>query len=211
MLTLKHYIVAMLLLALTIGARAITLTLAPTAQVRGDAVTLGDIAAIDAPEEMLPQLRAIVVGMAPYAGQTRLLSPANVRVRLRLNGFNPDTLVIDGAAGVQVSRATTAMSGSSVVETAQAWLEQQLAPTATEKLTLTPLHTMTDLTLPEGPLTINCEPAGGGNGSLHHVMTSVVVNGKVAWRGLVSFRLQRFSEVLVSKGSLIDRAPNHLQ
>ncbi|HOS44505.1 MAG TPA: hypothetical protein PK794_12495, partial [Armatimonadota bacterium] len=198
---MKRHLIGMLLLgALTAGAA--TLTFPPTATVKGGEILLGEVAEITDAGDGLARLQSIVLGAAPYPGQTRTLTPAMIRVRLRQFGQNPDALVITCPATVQITRQSTSVPGETLVATAQAWLQGQLTAAEGEKLELMPVTRPAAVTVPDGTLAISCDPAGTPVGTLRHVMVMVTVEHRQVWRGLISFRLQRSAEVLVARTAL---------
>lgn len=189
-------------LLLGLGALAVTLTLPPRATIESDEMLLGKIAVITDAGDDEQRLSQVVLGAAPIPGQSRTLTQDMIRVRLRQFGFNPDTITFDCPPSVLVTRLTTAVKGETMVEIAHEWLLGRLAPTADEKLELTPMRTPTDAQAPTGTLTWECAPAGMDVGNLRHVMLTMLVDGHPAWRGVLSFRLSRFAEVLVARKAI---------
>ncbi|MHB9110546.1 MAG: flagellar basal body P-ring formation chaperone FlgA [Armatimonadota bacterium] len=194
----------MLLLGFSLGlaASATTLTLPPRVAIEADEMLLGQIAVITDAGDDAQRLGQVVLGAAPIPGQSRTLTREMIRVRLRQFGFNPETITVDCPPSVLVTRLTTAIKGETMVEIAREWLTQRLAPAAEEKLELTPMRTPADAQAPTGALTWECAPAGMDAGSLRHVMVTMLVDGRSAWRGVLSFRLTRYAEVLVARKAI---------
>jgi len=199
---MARYVTILVGVFLGLGALAITVTLPPRATVDADEIRLGKVAAITEAGDDQERLSQVVLGTSPVPGQSRTLTPEMIRVRLRQFGFNPDAITLDCPPSILITRLTTTVKGDMFVEIAREWLRQRLAPAVEEKLELTPTRTMLDVQLPVGELTWDCAPAGLEVGSLRHMMLTVLVDGKPAWRGVLSFRLSRYAEVLVARAAI---------
>lgn len=187
---------------LGLDALATTLTLPARVTIDGDEMLLGKIAAITDAGGDEQRLAQVVLGAAPIPGQSRTLTEEMIRVRLRQFGFDPETITIDCPPSVQITRLAAAVKGETLVEIARAWLLERLAPAADEKLELTPVRTPADAQVPTGVQAWECAPAGLDAGSLRHVMLTLLVDGRPAWRGMLSFRLSRYAEVLVARRAI---------
>lgn len=84
--------------------------LAPTAQVTGDWVNLGDIAAVQ-PDEQAQALAGTPIAPAPQPGGSRSISAGYVRLRLRAAGVDLTGVAFSGADRVQVTRAPAGLPG----------------------------------------------------------------------------------------------------
>lgn len=196
----------MLLLVTALAAQTATLTIPAAVTAHGSQVMLSEIATITGTDEEQTRLKTVVLGASPVIGQSRELTPAMIRVRLRQYGIAPDNVTIESPATIQVTRASTAMQGDSLVAVAQAWLQAKLTPAAGEELVLAPVRVPTDLQLPDGTIDWECSAAGDGAGGVQHVLVTVLANGQASWRGIVSFKVQRFMTVLVAKTLLVKGA-----
>lgn len=192
----------LLALGLVLSASAITVTVPSTATVTTEQMLLGDVAVITECPDNVQKLAQVALGASPQPGLTRTLTPEMIHVRLRQFGFDPATLTLVCPPTVQITRLATAVDGATLVETAKAWLTQQLAPAPGEQLELTATRIPLDAKAPVGPVNITCAPAGLNVGTLRHVMVTLTVNNKPAWQGLISFYVKRYAEVLVLRAAV---------
>lgn len=88
-----------------------SIELAPAAQVSGDWVNLGDIAAVQ-PEKQAQALAATPIAPAPPPGGSRSISAGYVRLRLRAAGVDLGGVAFSGAERVQVTRAPAGAFGA---------------------------------------------------------------------------------------------------
>ncbi|NMA70732.1 MAG: hypothetical protein GX961_02295, partial [Firmicutes bacterium] len=65
-------------------------------EVPGGTVTLGDVAQIEGPPELVDRLAQVPVGAAPLPGRSRWLATGYLAVRFRQAGIDPDQVVVDG-------------------------------------------------------------------------------------------------------------------
>lgn len=84
-----------------------TLTLQETARVGSGTVTLGDIAVIDADEDIAEDLGAVVIGNSPLPGRSRTITAGYIRMRLARAGVG-EKVVIEGASEVKLTGAISA-------------------------------------------------------------------------------------------------------
>src|SRR5690606_9429360 len=71
-------------------------------EVPGGTVTLGDVAQIEGPPELVDRLAQVPVGAAPLPGRSRWLATGYLAVRFRQAGIDPDQVVVDGPERVQL-------------------------------------------------------------------------------------------------------------
>ncbi len=76
------------------------------AQVEGAVVVLGDIAGIEAEEDIGNILASVEIGPSPLAGHERTISASYVQMRLAHAGFGMGTVAFTGAPAVRVWRET---------------------------------------------------------------------------------------------------------
>lgn len=72
-------------------------------EVPGGTVTLGDVAQIEGPPELVDRLAQVPVGAAPLPGRSRWLATGYLAVRFRQAGIDPDQVVVDGPERVQLA------------------------------------------------------------------------------------------------------------
>ena len=111
--------IAGLLWAATATAALQGIELAPTAQVTGDWVTLGDIAVVQ-PDERAQALAGTPIAPAPQPGGSRSISAGYVRLRLRAAGVDLTGVAFSGAERVQVTRAPAGVPGGGAFPSAGA-------------------------------------------------------------------------------------------
>lgn len=191
--------ITLLLCIMTLASWATTLTFPERACVRAEQFTVAEVAKVEAESEaQAAQLNAVVLGASPIIGQQRDLTAGMIRMRLRQYNIDPDSVTLACPPVVTITRLANRLEGETLLAVAQDWLRLQLQA-GNDELTLTPLRTPDGLTLPEGTVRWECAQTGTPSGGLCHVQVSVLVNDAPAWRGIISFRLQRFGEVLVVK------------
>lgn len=188
-----------ILFFLGLAACAVTITISPKVVVDTDMMLLGKIAVITDAGDAQANLEKVELGNAPIPGQSRTLTPEMIRVRLRQFGFKPEAITLDSPPTIQITRLTNDVKGDMMVEIAQDWLMQRLAPSPTEKIELEPMRVPADVQVPLGQVSWNCTPAGLDMGTLRHVSLTLLVNNRPAWTGVLSFKMRRYAEVLVAR------------
>ncbi len=198
-----HLLLSSLLLALSIhGWAGAKLTIPATVTVHGASVRLSDVATIEGTEHECAQLNSVTLGAAPLVGENCTFSLGAIRMRLRQAGVDPTTVTIDCPSSVTVTRPAMAVDGAMLVSLADQWLRDRLPVVAGEELTLTPLRVPANLQLPEGKLSWQYEETGGAGGATRGVLLSALVDGKSAWHGVITLRVQRTRSVLVLKSAV---------
>jgi flagella basal body P-ring formation protein FlgA len=204
---MRPFFSLLLLLTVIPCIAAPTVTLPERASVPGAQIVLGEIAEVQGTDDEMARLRQIVLAPAPIPGQRFLLTPGMVRVKLRQFGFNPEALTLTCPAAVEITRQTLTISGTRLVEAAEHWLRTSLMPAKGDELVLTPLATPADLPALTGTLTVVCAASGSTAGPQRTVQVAASVGGTVAWRGSITFRVQRFATVLVMTRALAAQQP----
>ncbi|MHB9024207.1 MAG: flagellar basal body P-ring formation chaperone FlgA [Armatimonadota bacterium] len=188
-------------LFLSLGARAAALELPAMATIRGETILLGEVAKTTGTDEECTRLNALALGAAPAPGQSRALTLGTIRARLRQAGVDPDTLVITGAESIKVSRSGVTVNGEMIVSVASEWLKKQFPADGIERAARA-LSTPATFTAPEGALALECAAASLAAEALCSVTVTVKVDDRLVWRGIVTFKVQRLTAVLVTRRAL---------
>jgi len=126
-------VVVLLLTAGCVAAEPVAVTLHDSAQVAGERLELGEIAALAGPAEQAEQLAALDLGPAPLPGQSRTLSLGYVKMRLRRWGLGEDDLAFSGATEVEVSTAPVAVAAPATPTMQEASTEPLPAPVVVKR------------------------------------------------------------------------------
>jgi flagella basal body P-ring formation protein FlgA len=188
------------ILMLALAGHAATLTLLPEVVVRGAQVRLVEIAAAEGTAEELARVETAIIAPAPAPGERRVISRGLLDLRLRQYGLG--AALLRGAESVTVTRAAQTVTGDTVLATAETWLRGQIAPAADEELLLTPPKALAPLVLPDGVLAWECRENSMASGATRTVQVSATVDGAPAWRGSLTFRMQRTALVLIARQAL---------
>ncbi|MBR9982788.1 MAG: flagellar basal body P-ring formation protein FlgA [Desulfatitalea sp.] len=177
----------MSVLLLTSSAAAlepIRIVLHANAAVDGDAITLGEAAAIEgADQALVDQLQSLEVGRAPLPGQSLLLHRHQVELRLKQHDLDPDRFEIQDAGPVKVLRNHKSISPERIAAVVRDHI-QKYAPWSAEQMTIRPIQYNQSHRVPPG-----------------EVAFRVTAPKHVAWVGAVPFRVQ----ILVD-GQTVQRA-----
>ncbi len=204
---MRRWLYALMLTTLLApGVTAPTVTVSERASVTGVQIVLGEIAAVQGTDEEAARLMRIVLAPAPIPGQRFSLTPAMIRVKLRQFGFDPDALTLTCPPAVEITRRAVTINGRALVAAADSWLRERLVAAIGEELVLTALSTPPDTATADGVVTILCAPAGSETSAQRTVQVMAHVDGAVAWRGAITFRLQRFMPVLVAQRAVAAHA-----
>ena len=105
------------------AAGAPTITLKPDAVVRGEAITLADVAAL--PDETLERLRKLELGNAPWPGHRRHVGRALVQMRMAAQGFRPERYRFAGAGQCTVAAAAERITAERLLKAARGFLRDR--------------------------------------------------------------------------------------
>jgi flagella basal body P-ring formation protein FlgA len=193
----------LILLLCTAPALALTITLPAAATVRGTEMRLADIAELAGGDAELTAARAVSLGTAPLPGQCCTLRPGTVRMRLRQYHLDPDAVTLTCPEQVIITREAWVIPGDEIVETARQWLLPRLStPGAEARLAPVRVPEALQLAPGDGARAWSYTEVGSGAGSLRSVALTLTCGTTVAWRGVVTFTLQRWGTVLVTKTAL---------
>lgn len=107
------------------------------AQVSDGPVTLGDVAQLEGPPELVDQLSRVAVGPAPLPGRSRWVATGYLAVRFRQAGIDPDWVVVEGPERMAlVTPAAPASRETKVQAPAQAPPAETPVVARDERLTL---------------------------------------------------------------------------
>lgn len=162
-------------------------------------ISLGDIATFSGmARDMVEDLKSIEIGKAPSPGQTRTLSLAIVRVRLRQAGYDPDDIIIVSPVTISVKTRSTVVTCDEIVRAVEGFIRNNM-PWNPEDTTITVLPVQDKTTVPDGDIEIQVEPLPStkflGTTS---VKVEISVDGRVTRTLQVRVRLDVAKEIVVS-------------
>ncbi|HOQ03837.1 MAG TPA: flagellar basal body P-ring formation chaperone FlgA [Anaerohalosphaeraceae bacterium] len=97
------------------------------AQVETEVIELGQIGLLQGSQDLAAAVRKISLGRFSMPGQQITLDQQTIRSCLAAGGVSPEKIRLMGAERVVVSRKGQELSGASLLETARAYLQSQLA------------------------------------------------------------------------------------
>jgi hypothetical protein len=101
------------------------LSIPPECNAAGPEIRLGDLATIEGPPERVQALRGVVIGAAPLAGGSRVLSRDQILTKLRAAHIDPTKLHLEMPLTVIVHRPCQEVAVSDLIEAARAALQEQ--------------------------------------------------------------------------------------
>lgn len=162
-------------------------------------ISLGDIATFSGmSEDVRESLSAIEVGKAPPPGQTRTLSLAIVKIRLRQAGYDPDNIAISGPVTIVVSTRPAVVTSDEIARAVEDYIKADMPWNPLDvRISVTPGQDR--ILVPDGDIQIKVEPLSttkflGATG----VKAQILVNGEVSRTLNVRVRLDVAKEVVVA-------------
>ena len=175
--------------------------------VNGPVVRLGDIAEIRSKDPALAQrLGAIEVGRSPLPGLSRILDPAYIQARLRLERVDPSAIVFDTPPSITVLAASQRVGGEELLETVRKHILSARRADAMD-LAIQATAPPRDLVLPTGSLILKVRgaPAPDGTGTAAPLVEAWV-DGTLVRTVSVPVRLSALFDVLVASHPIAQRA-----
>jgi len=175
--------------------------LTPKTEVIHDTILLGQVAVIEALDPRLAaQLESIEISQGLAPGLIRRIDADQIRLRLRQSGVDPVPIRIDGAAAVEVSRASHVISGAQVENTVMAWLNAHVNDPGARIRMVQPCP---DVVLPHGNMTMRVEPPRQA-GLVGMVQLAVVfdVDGQQVKKSWVTAEVEILADVVVARRAL---------
>lgn len=166
-------------------------------------ISLGDIATFTGmPEDMVESLSGMEVGKAPPPGQTRTLSLAIVRVRLRQAGHDPDSVKISGPVTIMVSTRSAVVTGDEVTRAVEDYVKANM-PWNPGEAKISVSQGQDRILVPDGDIEIQVEPLSTtkflGTTS---VRVKLFTDGEMCRTFHVRVRLDVAKEVVVAKRTI---------
>lgn len=152
---------------------SVVITVHPQSSIEGKSFTLGEIAEIHAPPEVLETLKGVVVGDSPPLGTERGIDQVRVLARLRMAGLKPEGWAITVPSNARVLHDGQHISNLDFVHAAQNAVREQLGVTA-------PMNSAVpapEMVVPHGELQLVAESVAG-NGLKATVVIGVYVDSK---------------------------------
>ncbi len=121
-------------------------------------ISLGDIATFSGiSEDVVEGLFDIEVGKAPPPGQTRTLSLAIVRIRLRQAGYEPDKVTISGPVTIVVSTRSAVVTCDEIVRAVEHYVKANM-PWNPKEVTISVSPGQDRISVPDGDISVMVEP-----------------------------------------------------
>jgi flagellar basal body P-ring formation protein FlgA len=187
---------------------AVTVRVEAEVTVRGEEVSLGDLATVAGDEDLAYRLRQVRLGSAPAPGGSQRIDPDYVRLRLSESRLLPEHAQLILPDQVMVTRAYQVLMGAAIVEAASRQIQErlELGATSEEPYAVTALSRPADLRVPVGIVEIVAQvPPEPGQGAMGAEVT-VKVEGRSFRTMLLNFRIGRLRPVLVAARPLESRA-----
>lgn len=149
-------------LALVIGccaslawATPLKITVESAAEIRGDHITIGDVAHIQggAPEAVA-KIKRIVIGQSPPAGQERSLSSHYIATRLKQHGLKSQDFSIQAPTRIRVKRAFQLIHSRDIESAVRQAIHTNM-PWDPHQVSVQTLRGISSVTLTPGPLTLD--------------------------------------------------------
>lgn len=132
----------------------ITINMHRSATVGGDVVYLGDVADILADDQSkIEKLSRIKVENAPLAGESRLVHPDKVKVRLKQFGLNEDTYQLSASCPVKVLRSYAVVTPMKINAAVKTFIQRH-APWQADQMKLDKFTFKNDITVPPGKISL---------------------------------------------------------
>ena len=187
---------------------AVTVRVEAEVTVRGEEVSLGDLATVVGDEVLAYRLRQVRLGPAPAPGGSQRIDPDYVRLRLSESRLLPEHAQLILPEQVMVTRAYQVLMGAAIVEAASRQIQErlELGATSEEPYAVTALSRPADLRVPVGIVEIVAQvPPEPGPGAMGAEVT-VKVEGRSFRTMLLNFRIGRLRPVLVAARPLESKA-----
>ena len=188
---------------------AVTVRVEAEVTVRGEEISLGDLATVAGDEDLASRLRQVRLGPAPGPGGSQRIDPDYLRQRLSELRLLPEHAQLILPEQIMVTRAYQMVMGAAIVEAASRQLQErlELGATSEEPYAVTAFSRPADLRVPVGTVEIVAQvpaepPAQGAMGA----EVTVKVDGRSYRTMLLSFRIGRLRPVLVAARSLDPKA-----
>lgn len=176
----------------------VLVTFRPTAEVKGSVILLGDVAAVEGPDQKLVEsMEALEVGAAPLSGRSRTVSAAYARVRLRQLRLGEKAVEFAGPALCTVTRPEQIVPGASVERAACDAVDAANPGTASQAS-----YSPADLHLPVGQVELKPQNVRLLSGTTGTVAVQVLVDGQQQSMVTVNFRLLRRAPAVVATRDL---------
>ena len=120
--------------------------------VQGEQITIGDVAEVQGDDAgMVAEVRAIVIGQAPPAGEERFLYGGYLVTRLKQHGFDTEKWQLTVPEKLHVTRASQRLEARDLEVAIQRALQQQM-PWEADKMSVREMRGVESVVLPPGKL-----------------------------------------------------------
>lgn len=162
-------------------------------------ISLGDLATFSGlSEDAVENLSRIEVGKAPSPGETRTLSLAIVKIRLRQAGYDPDSISIKGPVTIVVSTRSAAVTGDEIARAVEEYVRANM-PWNPEEVRISVFQGHDMIPVPDGEIRIAVEPLSTTRFTgTSTVKALILADGMVTKTFNVRVRLDVAKEVVVA-------------
>ena len=182
-----------------VWAASVSIVVNSDSQVKGPALTLGDIATVSGdPAARVKALRELKLGDAPDPGTTAFMTPESLEPRLAANRIDFSEISWAVPAQFKISTLSHPVNGAKIAEAATAFLSQTAMGATINRVDMP-----SDIQAPVGKLELFPELSGG----LRYIGVTTVnvairADGRSFLKTPVRFEVRRFQDVVVAAGNL---------
>ena len=180
-------------------AATVSIVVNSDSQVRGPALTLGDIATVSGdPAARVKALRELKLGDAPDPGTTVFMTPESLEPRLAANRIDFSEIAWEVPSQFKISTLFQPVNGAKIADAAKIFLAQTAMGS-----TVNMVDMPSDIQAPLGKLELLPELSGGirYNG-VTIVNVAIRADGRSFLKTPVRFEVRRYQEVVVAAGNL---------
>ncbi|HUW34843.1 MAG TPA: flagellar basal body P-ring formation chaperone FlgA [Planctomycetota bacterium] len=188
------------------GAEPVTIAFKESAEVPGPNVSLGQVAELTGPEAA--KLAGLDLGPVPWPGTKRLIDATMVKIKLYREGWDLTNVEFAGE-GCIVSTQTITVTGSEMVEAAQAFLEARI-PWPAEDVQIEVESQPDDQLVAAGTAAPVLEASLTGDipaGGKVRVIVTGSSGGTALFRTAVGFHVRAFQNIVVARRNISQGEP----
>lgn len=181
---------------------AATITLKPSAEISGKAVSLGDIASISTNSKALgDKLKGVELCASPLPGKMRKLSRSQLAVSLRKSGIDTSIVSLICPENICITRRSVTISGQQLFDAAkECILGNSKLPGS---VYVEPVRLLPAVQLPIGRVELKAQVMGSIRKGQNSVPIDIVIDGKTERRVYVPVMVKVIAKVLVASKSIL--------
>ncbi len=200
--TIIPLVVAVLLIAVVSGAAPLEVTFKQAAQVDGDSVTIGDIAALSDESPLAESLAGQIVDQAPEPGQSVALDTRTIINRLVRRNATLLGVLWQGSATINVSRSFTTIDSQQILAAIDEYLEQSRHRLPQAEIRFIPDSPPLPINVPTGEISWRVIPSSPGIIGSSRFSLIYRVDGRVRKNFSVFGRVEAVAPVVVATKTL---------